>query len=306
MKDNECVLHSKEVITVTTVGIIGAGKVGVSFGIGLFSSGPVSVGGYFSRTKDSAAYGAKRTNSKVYRTLEELVDDNDVVVIATPDDAIISIWRQLLQLNIRGKIVCHTAGSLSSSVFFDRTTKHVFTASLHPMLAVASKEEGYRALGSAFFTVEGDPEAVAFFKDVLERASIRYKVLDGEGKSGYHLATSLISNSVIALGEVAVNLLKDVGFTEKEALEALRPLGMNNLDNFFKGGAVSALTGPVERGDVDTIGRHLSVLDGEKERNLYVAAARVLLEIAEKKHPERSYDALRGRLRGDYDEECNR
>ena len=94
-----------------SVGIIGAGKVGVSFGIGLFSEGPLRIGGYYSKTEASAAYGAERTGSKVYKTPEELVCDNDVVLIATPDDAIETIWRQLLQLNIHDKIVCHTAVS---------------------------------------------------------------------------------------------------------------------------------------------------------------------------------------------------
>ncbi|MDY6045094.1 MAG: Rossmann-like and DUF2520 domain-containing protein [Peptoniphilus sp.] len=290
-----------------TVGIIGAGKVGVSFGIGLFSSGPVCVGGYFSRTKDSAVYGATKTSSKVYDSLDDLVEDNDVILIATPDDAVESVWRQLLELNIEGKIVCHTAGSLSSSVFFDRTTKGAYVASIHPMLAVASKDTSYRALGSAFFTIEGDPEAVEVLKKVLEDGAIRYKVLEGADKSAYHLATSLISNSVIALGSVAVDLLKGVGFTEQEALKALKPLGMNNLENFFELGAEDALTGPVERGDVETVKRHLSVLEGdEKKRALYVAASRILAEIARNKHPERDGDAIEDLLKGVYDEESNR
>nr|WP_296153765.1 Rossmann-like and DUF2520 domain-containing protein [uncultured Peptoniphilus sp.] len=282
-----------------SVGIIGAGKVGVSFGIGLFSEGPLRIGGYYSKTEASAAYGAERTGSKVYKTPEELVCDNDVVLIATPDDAIETIWRQLLQLNIHDKIVCHTAGSLSSSLFFDRTTKDVYAASLHPMLAISSKEEGYKSLDGAFFTLEGDPEAVNCLSEVLEYHNLRYKIISGD-KARYHLATSLISNSVIALGKVAVDLMTEIGFEEEEAREALAPLAQKNLTSFLEKGAEKALTGPVERGDASTIERHLdSLKDDEKRRELYVAAAKILVDIAEEKHPDRPYDDVIRLLEGE-------
>ncbi|MFR9296938.1 MAG: NAD(P)-binding domain-containing protein, partial [Aedoeadaptatus pacaensis] len=105
------------------LGIIGAGKVGVSLGIALFSSGPLRISGYYSRSLSSAQFGAEKTGSTCFRSLSELVDASDVILIATPDDVIEDVWRQLLQLNISGKILCHTAGSLSSSLFFHRTTK---------------------------------------------------------------------------------------------------------------------------------------------------------------------------------------
>lgn len=76
------------------VGIIGAGKVGVSLGIALFTSGPLRISGYFSRSL-SLAYGAERTNSACFKTLNELVEASDVILIATPDDAIEGVWRDL-------------------------------------------------------------------------------------------------------------------------------------------------------------------------------------------------------------------
>ena len=295
----QCVLHSKEVITMQTVGIIGAGKVGVSFGISLFSKGPLRIGGYYSKSETSAAYGAERTGSKTYATPGELLADNDVVLIATPDDAIETTWRQLLQLNIHDKIVCHAAGSLSSSLFFDRTTKDVYAASLHPMLAISSKEDGYKSLDGAFFTLEGDSKAVDILKNVLEYHRHRFKIISGD-KARYHLATSLISNSVIALGKEAVDLLKEIGFEEKEAREALAPLAEKNLASFLEKGAANALTGPVERGDTATVARHLDAMnENKKQRALYVAAANILVDIATEKHPDRNYDDMIRLLEGE-------
>ncbi|MDY3118141.1 MAG: Rossmann-like and DUF2520 domain-containing protein [Peptoniphilus sp.] len=284
------------------VGIIGAGKVGVSLGNALFSAGPLQLGGYYSRSRKSAAYGAKRTNSACFETLEALIEASDVILIATPDDAIEGVWRQLLQLNISGKILGHTAGSLSSSLFFDRTTNDVFAGSLHPLLAIADKETGYGAVRSAFFTLEGDDEAVAVFRECLDHHRIAYKVMTSSDKATYHLATSAISNLAVALAAMSFDLLKDVGFNEEEARAALRPLATENMEKIFDRGPACALTGPVERCDLSTVRRHLEALkkkgDAEEEA-LYRAGSMILTTIAEKKHEDRPYDDLRGLLKGE-------
>lgn len=284
------------------VGIIGAGKVGVSLGIALFTSGPLRISGYFSRSLSNAAYGAERTNSACFKTLNELVEASDVILIATPDDAIEGVWRDLLQLNISGKILCHTAGSLSSSLFFDRTTNDVYAASMHPLLAFADKESGHASVGSAFFTLEGDEKAVAVFKDCLDAHNIAYKVMTSADKATYHLATAVMSNLVVAVSAMAFDLMEDVGFTEAEAKEALKPLATGNLAKIFDVGPAAALTGPVERCDMTTVRRHLDALarkGDEKEEALYRAASLILADIGEEKHEERPYDDLRRLLKGE-------
>ena len=284
------------------VGIIGAGKVGVILGIALFTSGPLKISGYYSRSLSSAAYGAERTASACFETLNELVEASDVILIATPDDVIEGVWRELLQLNISGKILCHTAGSLSSSLFFHRTTKDVSAASMHPLLAFADKESGYASVGRAFFTLEGDEKAVAVLKDCLDAHKIPYKVMTSADKATYHLATAVMSNLVVAVSAMAFDLMKDVGFKGAEAKAALKPLAEKNLAKIFDVGPSAALTGPVERCDMTTIRRHLDALarkGDEKEDALYRAASLILADIAEEKHGDRPYDDLRRLLKGE-------
>lgn len=284
------------------VGIIGAGKVGFSLGIALFTSGPLKISGYYSRSLSSAAYGAERTKSACFETLNELVEASDVILIATPDDVIEGVWRELLQLNISGKILCHTAGSLSSSLFFHRTTKDVSAASMHPLLAFADKESGYASVGRAFFTLEGDEKAVAVLKDCLDAHKIPYKVMTSADKATYHLATAVMSNLVVAVSAMAFDLMKDVGFKGAEAKAALKPLAEKNLAKIFDVGPSAALTGPVERCDMTTIRRHLDALarkGDEKEDALYRAASLILADIAEEKHEDRPYDDLRRLLKGE-------
>ena len=94
--------------------------------------------------------------------------------------------------------------------------------------------------------------------------------------------------------------MTEIGFEEEEAREALAPLAQKNLTSFLGKGAEKALTGPVERGDASTIERHLdSLKDDEKRRELYVAAAKILVDIAEEKHPDRPYDDVIRLLEGE-------
>ncbi len=95
-----------------------------------------------------------------------------------------------------------------------------------------------------------------------------------------------------------MDLLADCGLTEADALEALAPLMRANLEHILRDGPVQALTGPVERGDVRTVARHLECLPEGNGRSLYLAASRVLTDLAEKKHPETNYKPIAELLGG--------
>ena len=75
--------------------------------------------------------------------------------------------------------------------------------------------------------------------------------------------------------------------------EALAPLALSNMKHLLEDGPVQALTGPVERGDAETVRKHLSVLGDGLEGELYRAASEVLVSIAERKNPDREYGEIR-------------
>ena len=117
--------------------------------------------------------------------------------------------------------------------------------------------------------------------------------ISGEAKVKYHAACAISSNLVCALVNTSLNLLQDCGFTEAGAREALEPLALSNMKHLLEDGPVQALTGPVERGDAETVRKHLSVLGDGQEGELYRAASEVLVSIAERKNPDRDYAGLR-------------
>jgi predicted short-subunit dehydrogenase-like oxidoreductase (DUF2520 family) len=105
------------------------------------------------------------------------------------------------------------------------------------------------------------------------------RVGDGE-RALYHAAAVFASNYVVALLDEGVLLLRAAGWTEKEATDGLLALSEGTLASVRKRGAVAALTGPVRRGDVKTVERHLDALAGLPAADLYRMLALIALEIA--------------------------
>ena len=87
--------------------------------------------------------------------------------------------------------------------------------------------------------------------------------------------------------------MSECGFSEKEAASALYPLANNNLENVFSVGPVSAMTGPIERNDIETVRRHIASIDDPLILDTYISASRQLVEMAQQRHPETDYSGMR-------------
>ena len=90
-------------------------------------------------------------------------------------------------------------------------------------------------------------------KEYIEGFGNKAQIISWENKAMYHLASVVVSNHVIALAALGNELLIKCGISEKEAINALYPLMLNNIKNVGKKGIRESLTGPIERGDSETI-----------------------------------------------------
>ena len=144
--------------------------------------------------------------------------------------------------------------------------------------------------------MEGDKEAVDIMAPLLKQLGHKVFEMEGRSKRKYHAAASMASNHMLALLETSVRLLRQCGFSEKDAYEILGPLVSSNLENALQKGVKEALTGPIERNDISTISGHIEELTAE-ERAIYKSLGRLLIEIAEEKHPDRDYGELENILR---------
>ncbi|HEY4533606.1 MAG TPA: Rossmann-like and DUF2520 domain-containing protein [Fusobacterium sp.] len=291
------------------IGIIGAGKVGTSLGRYFSQLKTCQIVGYYSKTIESAEFAAKLTDSQVFPNLDSILQESNFLMIATPDDVISEIWKALAERKIKGKIICHCSGSLSSDIFLNAKNYGIFVCSLHPLMAIYDKTKSFVKLHSAFFTMEGDQVAVDSWKSILEEAGNSYKILSQKDKRAYHAASVFISNFVIALGNIAIKLLSSCDFTEKETLQALSILARENLTTFLKQGSIDSLTGPVERNDLGTLQKHLSFFQEKGEIEIEILYRLLSLElsnIAQEKNPNRNYQLLQNILKENerYEEYC--
>ncbi|MBR1737790.1 MAG: DUF2520 domain-containing protein [Firmicutes bacterium] len=286
----------------TNLGFIGAGKVGTSLGK-YFSSHNIPISGYFSRTFSSAEYAAQSTSSSAFDSLSSLVRASDIIFVTVPDDLISSVWENLSSLpsnTIKNKILCHCSGSLSSEVFSlskkNGSEKYgIHTASVHPMLAFSDKNVSCETLSKAYFTIEGEPLALEKIKNILSVTKNKFQIVTAENKIRYHLACCFASNFFVASAAMASQLFSFCGI---DSIESLAPLMTENVRNITEKGVADSLTGPIERNDITTVNKHLSVLN-DTDKQLYSLLSLKLLSIAQERHPNRSYTDLKNILEED-------
>lgn len=274
------------------IGIIGAGKVGTTLGKYLSIHGK-NVTGFYSRTHESADEAATFAETETYSSLCKLVEKNDVIFITTPDGVIHQVWGDLLHQDISNRIICHFSGSLSSHVFSGREEAGALGISMHPMYAFSDKFHSYEQFHTAYLTLEGDPEAVAVMKPMWEAIGHHVLTLKAEDKIKYHAAAAMASNEMLGLMQASLDILSECGFSEKDSMALLTPLVQGNIASMLEKGCVNALTGPVERGDAQTVRKHLQALEGSKAGKIYQSLGSTMVELAKRRNPDRDYTPVR-------------
>lgn len=271
-------------------GFIGAGKVGFSLGKYLKLNN-VDVTGYYSKSEHSSKEASTFTNTKNYNNLEKLVTDSDVILITTPDSQIKNVWENLISFPINNKIICHCSGAISSQIFSNITEYGAYGYSIHPILVISDKYNSYKDIQKAFITIEGHEKYKNYLKNLFLSFGNDVSIISKESKVLYHQACVTSSNLMTSLIHNSIKNLCYCGFTEKKAIEALYPLINFNVRNIKNNGIVSSLTGPIERGDLNTVKSHCNALDKE-DRELYVILSKNLLKIAKIKNINRDYSEL--------------
>lgn len=280
------------------IGIIGAGKVGLSMGKYLKDAG-IELSGFYSKSKSSAQDAAEFTKTMYFDKVWELIEASDTLFLTTPDGALGEVWDCIAKHRLEGKVICHFSGSLSSDIFKGIRQTGASGCSVHPMYAFSDKYTSYRQLHTAALTMEGNPFALermnGLFGDKLHHRIFTIKTHD---KLKYHAAASFASNFLVGIMEISFSMLKDIGFSDEEIRELIKPLSMANLQSVFENGTVAALTGPIERGDYGTVKSHMAVLSGKDTAGynnvteVYRNLGMTLVSLAKRKHPERDFGAL--------------
>jgi len=223
------------------------------------------------------------------------------VLLAVPDSTIAEIAVALARLGAPGDgcVALHLSGLQPAGVLAPLGERGYAVGSLHPLQTVADPHSGRERLRGAFFTFEGNAQARGAAAEIVEAAGGRLLEVHTADKARYHAACVFASNYVVACVAVATRLLAGAAnIGREEAAQALQPLWRGALQNLGQLGIPRALTGPVARGDLETVRGHLAALDADT-RDLYRQLALQVLDLSRELGLDAAVgDAIEAEIRG--------
>lgn len=265
--------------------IVGPGRMGLALGLALRQEAVVDRLTYYGRALEPPPhplFDAGEEEGAAYRVGPHPVPSGTTaLILAVPDAALGDVAYDLSLAGPAppGCAALHLSGALSTDALGPLHAAGYSVGSMHPLQAVADPwSAGDRLVGSAF-AVGGEPAAVATARRLIDGLGGRALLIPPMLRPLYHAAAVFASNYLVALIAIAVRLLLQASVPEEDALPAILPLVRGTLDNLEKLGIPAALTGPIPRGDADTVRLHLARLSPE-DRELYSALGRELLRLA--------------------------
>jgi len=268
--------------------VVGAGVVGTTLATSLWAAGVPVLGLHGRRTAAASAPTVAAGGAGVITTsgdLPEVVSRADVIILCVRDDRIGQVAERLRrEARLRDHhILLHTSGAHAATEVLGAARPAVrAVGTMHPLVSFADPGLFAAGLRDVAFGVEGDPPARAAARILVGELGGRALDLAAGDLPLYHAGAVLASNYVVALADLARGLLIAAGVPPEDALPALVPLMSSVVQNLAKVGLPGALTGPVERGDVSTVERHLGALEGRAPSlaPLYRSMGREVLRIA--------------------------
>lgn len=279
------------------VALVGAGRAGCSFYENLYSKG-YPVAGPWSRSEAGAAAARADGIPATTAPLASVIAGADVVLLAVADRAIGAMASELAKLPAGPGAVCaHLSGAHGLDVLAPAAAAGWHVGSLHPLLSIASR---HASLAGAWASVDAaGPDTADRLAGIA--ADLGLSVLRPSGdRARYHAAACVAGNYAQALLEAAIRLLESTGVPRDDAWAALVPLLRSAVENAAGHGPAAGLTGPIARGDVETVRRHLASLAALGDTSveaLYRGCAQVAAELAgERKVPDS--ELIRAMARG--------
>lgn len=238
------------------VSFIGNGRVCRAFSAYLSGCG-VTIPYRFGKNELYTDYKSRQIN---IQNIHRLCADSDIIFITTPDDTIAEVAEILLKsgADLSGKIVAHMSGSLTSGGLGVLLEKCDAIYSLHPMNSITGDPLDF---SKVHHTLEGGGKNEKLMLELTDKAKITYTRIAAENKLLYHAASCICANYTVTLINIASKICQDIGFDSESAKALLMPMMRQVIENIISKGAPKALTGPISRGDINTLKKHLSALN---------------------------------------------
>jgi predicted short-subunit dehydrogenase-like oxidoreductase (DUF2520 family) len=262
------------------VGIVGAGRVGTALAAALARAGHRVVAAS-AVSQESRRRVTRRLPGTAIRRPEEVVAEADLVLLTVPDDVLPGLVAGLASTGARleGRLLAHASGLHGLAVLEPATRRGAMPMALHPVMTFTGRPDDIDRLAGISFGVTAPEQLRPVAEALVVEMGGEPVFIDEERRDLYHAALASAANHLVTLVVQAGDLLGDAGVSDPARM--LGPLLSAALDNALRLGD-AGLTGPVARGDADTVARHIEALRAAAPEALpaYLALARLTADRA--------------------------
>lgn len=223
--------------------------------------GPGRAGGTLARAAVVAGHDVvgvlSRSGTETYGPMlawEEDLPHADVVMIAVKDDSIPEVAERLEGHLGSVAVAAHLSGFVPVLALHPFLTDGVAIGGFHPLFSMPDPGSGLKGLKGAYVGIGGDPLAVDTLTHFADSLDLETFALEDEARPAYHAAAAAAANFVVTSLAISADLFESAGIDPAVS----RPLVEGVISNCFENGPSRSLTGPIARGDVDTVIGHLT------------------------------------------------
>lgn len=246
-------------MTKPTISIIGNGRVGKALALSFENSG----------------YSIAHRYGKG----DDITDLTEIVFITTPDSEISKVVSTLISTidHFDQTLIVHCSGTIPSSALIELKKIGADIACFHPLQAITSKTDSFDGI---YFDIEGDEKSISILEKMADDLGAKSIKIDPKGKELLHLSAVIASNYLVTLTDIALQVSGSTNIPQRTLIDALLPLMNSSLQNLKELNPPDALTGPIARGDVQTVQKHITLLEKEEELlNVYKKLGLLTLEL---------------------------
>jgi len=241
------------------LGFIGAGTVGTALAARLAGRGYPIVAVYSLSRASAQRLAQAAGGCRVLDNGQAVADNAELIFITTPDDAIASVvsevsWRP-------AQSVVHCSGVDSTAILQPAKEAGAEVGAFHPLQTFASPQQAMENIPGSTFALEAEEPLLGTLKGMAAALEGSWVELKATDKVLYHAAAVFACNYMVTLVKLATDLWQTFDVPQEKATKALVPLLRGTLHNIETIGIPQCLTGPIARGDIGTINKHLDALE---------------------------------------------
>lgn len=239
------------------IGFVGAGRLGTALAWSIAQRGMRVVA-----ASDAVPASAERLAAAIpgcrVTSMQDVVDSCDLVFVTTPDELIEGTTAQARWRS--NMYAVHCSGVTDVSALESAEEAGAVVGGFHPMQTFGDPAAAVRSLPGCTITIEAKEPLNSVLVAIAERLECRVNRLPAGMRGRYHAAAGITSQFINALFREASKIWQSWGATEEDAVRALLPLARGTLESIDSVGICKGMPGPVSRGDVASIKKHVAAL----------------------------------------------